>query len=470
MYNSKLIEILNSLERGEKELLKKWVESPAHNHRADRLKLLLKLLSKRKLTIRTTNKKELFTYLYPREKYNELKLNSLMNLSIQLLEDFIYFLMQKKDDFSKKKALILFFQERKLHKYAQQYIQKAQKAQEKITTQNSVFYEQQYQLEQILFEQQNTTTQQTKTNLQEVFDNYYINVVLQTLDHACLAVTHQRLYKASYKIPLLDTILKDIQGGNYSEVAAIQLYYNSYMTLVAPQEEQYFETLKYLLDKHHSILSPKETKNIYLIAINYCIRMSNNGAEKYVQDLWELYQYGLIHSILINQNILSHFTYKNIAAAAIRLKEYTWVQQFIKDYTPYLEKQYQENYAKFVHAKLAFAQEDFDKTLGLIAQVEFDDIFLNISSKTMLLKIYYEQQYFDSLDALLTSFRRFLQRKSVIAYQKNIYENTIYLTEKLMNLNHYDKTAKAKLQKEIENTNPLTERPWLLAQLNKLNQ
>ncbi|MCP4442402.1 MAG: hypothetical protein GY810_26140 [Aureispira sp.] len=468
MYNSKLIGILNILNRNEKELLKKWINSPAHNHRKDRSKLLLKLLNKRKLTPKTSKKEDLFAYVYPVETYNELKLNSLMNLSVQLLEDFIYFSSQKKDTFSKKKALILFFQERKLNKYAQQYIQKAQKDQTNTSIQNSVYYSQQYRLEKIIFEHQNIVIQNQETNLQAVFDNHYLSFILQSLDHACLAVTHQRLYKAVYQIPLLEPILKDIENGKFENIPSIQLYYNAYMALAHPQDKQYFETLKLLLYKHHNILTPKEIKNIYLIAINYCIRLSNSGAEKYVRALLELFQYGLKHSILIDQDVLSRFTYKNIVAAAIRLKEYAWVDLFIKEYTPYLEDEYQENYAKFVYAKLAFAQQEFDKTLELLAQVEFDDVFLNISSKTMLLKIYYEQDYFDALDALLTSFRRYLQRNGVLAYQKELYSNIINLTEKLIKVNPYNKQDKTELQTEIEKTNPLTERPWLLAQLAKL--
>ena len=83
----------------------------------------------------------------------------------------------------------------------------------------------------------------------------------------------------------------------------------------------------------------------------------------------------------------------------------------------------------------------------------------------MLLKIYYERQDLLPLYSLLTSFRRFLQRKSIVAYQRQIYENFLVLTEKLLSLPPQHASKKALLQQEIEQTSPLTEKPWLLTQL-----
>ncbi|MCP4443269.1 MAG: hypothetical protein GY810_30565 [Aureispira sp.] len=467
MYNSKLIQSILVLDSQEREAFKKWAQSPAINQHTDVEKLLLNLLSKRKLTKRTTQKEKIFKHLYPSKNYDDLKLRHLMNMAIHIFEKFVYFSSQKKDIFTEKKALISFYQARKLDKYAQQYIHKATKVLELATTQNHKYYTQQYHLEQAIFERQGTSTRSQHNNLQAVFDNHYIAFVLDTLRHACTAITHQNLYKLDYDIPLLKPILQDIEQGKHEKIPAIQLYYYSYMTLKKPEQESYFEQLKKLLTSHAKTLPPKEIKSIYIITINYCVRRLNTGLEKYVRAVFELYQYGLEHQILVENGMLGKFTYKNIITAAIRLKEYKWVETFMQQYTSFLELPFQLNYSSYAKAKLFFAQGNFDATLQLLTQIEFDDLFLNMDAKLMLLKIYYERQYFDSLDALITSFRRFLQRKETLAYLKPIYENIINLTEKLIKLTP-DKASKLALQEEIENTNPLTERPWLLTQLHKL--
>jgi len=467
MYNSKLIDILKTLSTEEKEGLRKWANSPAHNHRSDRKELLNYLLDKRKLSVKTTNRYTIFEYIYPDTTYDDKKLKRLMNLAVQLLEDFIHFWMQKKNTFSKQKAVILFLNQHSLDKYVPQYIRKSQSKQQKKLIQSSDYYNQAYQLEALIFEQHNNLRPK-KTNLQTIFDYRYLSFILDTLRYACEAVTHQRLYNTDYRIPLLHAILQDIETGKYQDVPTVQLYYNSYKALTCPEEEQYFEQLKKLLVDYYDKLNPKEIKSIYLIAINYCVKKLNDGIELYVRAAFELYQYGLKYHILIENNILSHFAYKNIIAIAIRLEEYGWTQEFIHSYTTQLMPVYQETYGHYAKAKLAFAKKDFDTTLLLLLQVEFDNLFLNMDTKVMLLKIYYERSEFDALEALLISFRRFLQRKQVLAYQRQIHENMIHLTTKLLNTPIYDKAKLKALKEEIEQTHPLTEKPWLLEQLNQL--
>lgn len=467
MYNSKLIDILKALSTEEKEGLRKWINSPAHNHREDRKKLFNYLLDKRKLTIKTTNRHIIFKYIYTNSSYDDKRLKRLMNLSIQLLENFIHFWMHKKNTFSKQKAIILFLNQHSLDKYITQYIRKTQSKQQENPIQSSDYYNQAFQLEELIFEQ-NNNLRPKETNLQTIFNYRYLSFVLDTLRYACAAVTHQRLYKTDYHIPLLDAILKEIEVGKYQDTPTVQLYYNSYKALTCPEEEQYFEQLKKLLVGYYDKLSHKEIKDIYLIAINYCVKKLNDGIESYVRAAFDLYQYGLKHNILIENNILSHFAYKNIIAIAIRLEEYNWTQQFINLYTQQLMPIYQETYGHYAKAKLAFAKKDFDTTLLLLLQVEFDNLFLNMDTKVMLLKIYYERNDFDALEALLNSFRRFLQRKQILAYQRQIHGNMIQLTTKLLNTPSYNKAKIEALRTEIQATHPLTEKLWLLEQLDKL--
>lgn len=458
MQNSKLIQILSSFNRQEKEALKKWVQSPMHCQHKKTKALLLLLLSKRKLTERTTNRFQVYQQLYPEQSYQDAQLKHLMRYGVQILEDFIEFLMHKKAAFEAKKSLILFFRERGLENYAQQ---------QQLERDSQYFY-QQFQLEQLQFERENSQQRQRATNLQALMEQQHTAFVLETLHYACETILHQRLYKSNYEVPLLESILKDIETGKFEAIPAVRLYYHSYQSLRHPEEEGHFKQVQYLLEQHQSTLSPQLLKTIWRIAINYCVQQLNNGREQYVRAVFDLYQYGLKHGILLEHQQIKQFTYKNIITAAIRLEEYTWTRSFIEQYTPLLAAQHQDNYGRYAQAKLAFAQKDYDQCLQCLVQVEFDDLFLNMSAKVMLLKIYYERQYLDALDALLSSFKRFLQRKAIVAYHREIYKNMIQLTEKLLALVPQDISQQARLRQEILQAHPLTEKPWLLQQLEQL--
>ena len=132
-----------------------------------------------------------------------------------------------------------------------------------------------------------------------------------------------------------------------------------------------------------------------------------------------------------------------------------------------MAEEHQQNYGQFAQAKLLFAQGNYNDCMPLLAQVEFNDIFLNMNAKSMLLKMYYEKKYIDAFEAFCQSFRRFLQRKSIVAYQRKIYENLISLSIKILHTPQHEQVKLIALKEEINQTEPLTEKPWLLAQLAK---
>jgi hypothetical protein len=93
--------------------------------------------------------------------------------------------------------------------------------------------------------------------------------------------------------------------------------------------------------------------------------------------------------------------------------------------------------------------------MKLLAQLDYDDYLITLSSKTMLLKMYYELDEYNTLDSLLGSMNTYLQ-------------HIIHFTKKLLRTTPYGREQKEKLRQELEAANPLTERKWLLEQLDKM--
>lgn len=92
---------------------------------------------------------------------------------------------------------------------------------------------------------------------------------------------------------------------------------------------------------------------------------------------------------------------------------------------------------------------------------------LNLAAKTILLKIYFETEEYDLLDAHLEAMKNYIRRKKVIGYHRKNYQNLIRFTKKLVAFNPFDKEEIQKLRQEIEGVDILTERGWLLGRLKK---
>ncbi|MEL7341793.1 MAG: hypothetical protein AAGM67_15030, partial [Bacteroidota bacterium] len=217
--------------------------------------------------------------------------------------------------------------------------------------------------------------------------------------------------------------------------------------------------------EHHLLLPPSERQDVLQMVINVCIKRLNTGDSSFAGEAFALYRQGLESDLLLNQGHLSRFDYKNIVSIGLILREFVWVADFIERYAPFLEEEYQQSYRDFNTAKLEFTRGNYRQAKRIFTTVEYDDVFFNLSAKMMLLKIYYEERELDSLEALLDSFRRYLQRQSGLGYHKEVYGNILRLVGKMLRLAPHNEKARKALQHQIEETQPLAERKWLLRQL-----
>jgi hypothetical protein len=180
-----------------------------------------------------------------------------------------------------------------------------------------------------------------------------------------------------------------------------------------------------------------------------------------VREVFDLYQMGLEKSVFLESGFLSRFTFKNIVAAALKLGELDWTATFIDDFSKKLDPASRENYERFCSAKLCYEQKNWSKATDLLQNMAFDDVFLDIDARVLLLKIYFENKEWRLLAAFLETFRRFVSRKK-LAYHAPNYLNLINLTEKLANnFGQISDAEQLVFQKEISETQPLTEREWV---------
>ena len=181
----------------------------------------------------------------------------------------------------------------------------------------------------------------------------------------------------------------------------------------------------------------------------------------------DLYQSGLRTGLLLKGEQLSRFTYRNIVAMGILSGELPWVEEFMHQYKKALDPKFRESTFNFNLAKLEYTRQRYDLALTLITKDVHKDPLLNLSAKALAMKIYYEQDRYDTLDSHLQAMNAFLIRKKIIGYHRTNYSNLIRYTRKLSELNPFDRQAKADLRAAIVAEEPLLEKEWLLQQLDR---
>jgi tetratricopeptide (TPR) repeat protein len=239
------------------------------------------------------------------------------------------------------------------------------------------------------------------------------------------------------------------------------------MAITNPNEKQYFDDFeKMILESDDHYFTQPEMLNLYRTALNYCAAKVNQGELEYSRRALKFYRKGVENGALIENGIISRYTFGNAVGFAIKIGEFDWAEQFVERFQHFLDEKERNSIINFNLSRLYFDKGDYNKAQRLLTQFEYDDMILNIIAKTMLLKIYYERSDLDAFESLIESLRIYLQRKEALnPARKAAYKNLVSLMKKLLNLNIYSKVQKDKFRELVLKTNPLTEREWFLKQL-----
>jgi hypothetical protein len=467
MNNSHLSFLFRNFSKKEFRELRKWLLSPIHNQREDVVALFEYLSNEKYLhNEKYLAKEHIYQKLFPKTKYDDAKFRQTIFFLNKSVEEYLIYSDLREDEVRSKMALAGVYRKKNLSKAYQKTIRNISDLQEKQNLRNEHFLRNEYLIQKeqyVFFEKQKRNI---KMNLQELSDALDTTFFADKLKHSCHMLAHQRVYKAEYKPGLLDEVLKYVEENDFLDIPALAVYYYGYQALTS-QDRSYFDNLKTHIFSLGNTFPKSELRDIYLMALNYCIRRNNEGDKDFIRETFELFKKMLELDLLIENKTFSPWTFANIALNGLQLSEYEWVANFIETYQTYLPTKVRDHFVHYCMARLHFEQNDYDKAMPLLSQTDFDDILLNLNAKTLLLKMYYELVEFDTLESLLESMRTYLHRKDV-GYHEPLFKNVIRLTRKLIRVNPYDKKEKEKLRLEIQNTNPLRERAWLLEQLDAM--
>lgn len=470
MTNSHLILVLRTLSKREVREFRKWLQSPMHNQREDVVQLFEYLMSGRHLQEdKFLQKERVFARIFPKTAYDDAQIRQTMHFLLKGLEAYLIYQELQSDEVRSSMALASVYRKRKIDRAFQKAIKVVEAQQENAPYRNEQYLRNEYLLEIEKYKFQEGKKRTTEMNLQEVSDALDTTFIADKLRQTCLMLAHQAVYKAQYKVGLLNEVVSYIKKEHIQNIPAIAPYYYIYKAITDESSKQYFENLRQEIQRHKDAFPQSELRDIYLMAINYCIRQANNlNDSEFTREAYQLYRQGLENKILLENGVVSPFTFRNAVGAALRLKEYDWAEAFIHEYKDALPTNYRESFFLHSLARLNFEKGDYDSAMTLLSKTDFDDTLINLNAKSMLLKIYYELDEFDALESLLESMRAYIKRKQLMGAYKANYQNFIRLTRKLVRVNPYEQEETLKLKAEIESASPLTEKDWLLQQIDKL--
>ncbi len=468
MIKSRLYQLYSNLTKAECRNFGKFLNSPYYNQQ-ESLILLFQYLNDTKWNSKIIpDKASAFKAIFPKgHKYDDNKMRLLMSTLFKLIESFLVIEQFSNDKLKPKIALANIYRSRSMERHFFKTLKELKDIQKKSVIQNADYFYNNLIIdtEEIRFLSSNQRS--VEFNLQEVSDNLDTAFIARKLKNACALVSHQTVYKKDYESGFLPQILEFVEKGTFDNIPFIKVYYSCYMFLTSG-EERFFEDFKELIVQYGEIFQQDEIRDLYLHGVNYCIKQLNVGKVRFAKEGIELYKVGLEKEFFYVDGMLSRFTYRNISAIGLIMKDFDWVENFIFTYKDKLESKYRESSFNFNLAQLEYSRKNYDKALILLQQYEYKDLLMNLVAKTVQLRVYYELNELKLLDSHLDSMKIFLRRKNILGYHRDHYLKVIHYTRKLLSINPYDKEEKKALLESVQGEKVLIVKDWLIEHIQKL--
>jgi len=478
MQNTKMIKLLKSLSSSELRKFIEFVHSPIYN-KQPRLMKFIAILSEEapEYNGELADKKNIFPLLFPKEKYEEQKINNLISYLVKLLEEFMCWQRYSNQTVLRKQYLLSELRERNLNKYFQSLLLEMKTDLENALYREPDYYHQFYLLEReadnFFLKNENREYNESLQKKADYFDLYYL---AEKLKACCEMINRKNIITADYKIKMLEEVISYVNKNKeeFEHTPIIRIYNQILLTLIEEEKEIHFITLKDILQDNIYRFPKEQIRQMYDYALNYCIKKLNKGNNDYLAEAFDLYNLLLDREIIFEEGQLSQWDYKNIVSVALRLEAFDWTKKFIKTYKEKIVAEFRENAYTYNLASFYYSTKDFGSAIKLLQQVEFTDVFYHLGAKSMLLKIYYDLRKTESFYSLVDTFNIYLKRNKLISsYQREVYTNMVKFTKKVFDLRLKTATKKyaleeeeiEKLKEEIQYDKKISNLKWLLEKI-----
>ncbi|MBK7939467.1 MAG: hypothetical protein IPJ82_21350 [Lewinellaceae bacterium] len=205
------------------------------------------------------------------EDWNQ-KLRLANSALLALLEKYWMYCEKFEDEDRARIKLATAYRKRNLDKHFHITLREARRGRERSPWRHADYY---HDLNLLEWEQYQYDTSVRRTgalNLQATSDHMDTAFVARKLRLACLALSHQAVYKTEYRVGLLEAVLAHAENAGLVKIPAVGLYYYCYKFLSNREPDEHFGRFREMLLAQSAVLPSDELRTLYLLAINFGIK------------------------------------------------------------------------------------------------------------------------------------------------------------------------------------------------------
>ena len=428
MQNTKIIQFLKSLSKQEIREFGKFVRSTFHNNRKDVIRFydVLKKyhpdFSSDEISMENIHKE-----LYTEKKYDSNDIILLNSYLYNLGKEFLTILDLKQDTFFSKYHFLknldkhnsdsLFEKE---YKYAEDFLNN-----EKL---NKEFFSQKSLLEELKIDFNLKRNRQDKIFQNTIdycdYSIYFFIVNLVIMHHDMLV--DKRSFNYKFTDSAVEFFIKNFNFEEFIKKLKIEkienhnyllFYYYLFMCNLYPENERYYLKLKEYLFKDFEKLHIAEKSARFHYIIDYCLFKLKSGNSKFLRESFNLYTEGLKKKLYKTDSRdadMGLIFFRNFVVIGLAAEEYDYVEKFISEYGRDIKGNMRDDTLELSYAMLYYEKKEYSKALECLNKVSGVFPLFKLSTKHILIKIYYETNQYDSFFSLMDTYKHYLKNEKII--------------------------------------------------------
>jgi hypothetical protein len=481
MKNSKLASLLSKLSPIEFKEFGKFVKSPYFNSNSNIIKLY-ELIAKAFPDFESPKlaKENIYSHIYPGEKYNDSTVRGLLSAALKLGEEFLAVHRLRQNDFAFKEFLMTELCERKIFDLFNVHLKKNRIELENLKSKHEDYFYLTHKMETLINSidsksyiplTQKDVPGDINTKDTESLINYFLISILKRYNYL---LTKTGSLNVSLDLNFMDEIITYLEKANLREIPILNFHYNRAMLYKSNMEEKYFLELRRIFFDKKNSLDESERYNLMGVLSNYCVRKNNIKGENVPVAQYEIYKYAIENDILtLNPTEpINPILFSNIVAASLYLNKTDEAIEFIEMFKDRVAPERRNSAVNFNLAKVYFKNKNYNEALSSLALVQNEDVFYKVAIKNLYAMIYYEMNLVEELILLLDSYKSFLQSNVVLGPRlKENHNNFVSALTKLLKLKDFkDKPELEYLKYEVNLLPTTVSLDWLISKINSLLQ
>ena len=477
MKKSILIDLLSKLSQKEIKEFGEYVSSPYFNKNQSIIKLYDYLKTQYpEFEKNKVEKKFVYSKLFPKIKYNDGFMRTLIFSLCSLAEDYLSYIRYKSSYYKDKINLLFELNDRHIDSLFERNVHAISKKLDQEVIRDIDYYDYKYNIEneKYLYYYRTKPDAYEKTfkvvNMTAMMNYQTISYLTSAINDYTRLLNFKNMYNVDFELGQIEKFFDAIDPKHFYNIPCVIISYYGMMLFLKENDISVFYKLKDLLEKYENSLDRNHVYNICQNLINYCNRNMIKGHPELLRERFEIYKLGIDKKIFPIQDKTNFRFFTNVVETALRLKEFEWAKEFMKDHKSFLPPEIRDNTYNYSLAMYEFTAGNYENALKLLSKIRYNDVYHKLKCKSLITMLYYELDYPDLLLSHIDTFNHFIINDHLLNNErKKYYSSFIKYVKRIDKIRSGNNLSDAEDQKKkINEDKAVYYKDWLLEKLDEL--